>query len=193
MRSADDIKGAIFWNFIVNCLLLPTYCHPFMLRQHRDGSRGGVHGVCIPTPWDDLRLVFCEKKKKSFLSGTPPPGAHHMEPLSPLIFWVNRFPSRFINTTIFFGNALECACRLPFYVRQYYCHFSILIGSFLYQRAKPPQETVLFANLLGKGLYGRWKLHLMGSCPLPKKNPGSAPAAFNLLFNSGCALAQLSQ
>ena len=32
------------------------------------------------------------------------------------------------------------------------CHFSIFIGSFLYQRAKPPQGFVLFINLLGKGL-----------------------------------------
>ena len=31
------------------------------------------------------------------------------------------------------------------------CHFSIFIGSFLYQRAKPP----LFINLLGKGLTPR--------------------------------------
>ena len=31
-------------------------------------------------------------------------------------------------------------------------HFSIFIGSFLYQRAKPPQGTVLFINLLGNGL-----------------------------------------
>ena len=34
-------------------------------------------------------------------------------------------------------------------------HFSIFIGSFLYQRAKPPQGTVLFINLLGKGLTPR--------------------------------------
>ena len=46
----------------------------------------------------------------------------------------------------------ECACCLLFDVRQYHCHFSILIGSFLYQRAKLPQRTVLFINLLGKGL-----------------------------------------
>ena len=32
------------------------------------------------------------------------------------------------------------------------CRFSIFIGSFLYQRAKSPQWTVLFINLLGKGL-----------------------------------------
>ena len=37
------------------------------------------------------------------------------------------------------------------------CHFSIFIGSFLCQRAKPPHGTVLFLfiNLLGKGLTPR--------------------------------------
>ena len=54
------------------------------------------------------------------------------------------FPRGFINRTIFFCNALA-AC----------CHFSIFIGSFLYQRAKPPQGIVLFVNLLGKGLTPR--------------------------------------
>ena len=81
-----------------------------------------------------------------------------MEPPSPLISWVNPFPSRFISRTIFFCNALEsheCACCLPFDLRHYYCHFAIFIGSFLYQRAKPPQGTVLFINLLRKGLTPR--------------------------------------
>ena len=85
-------------------------------------------------------------------------GAHQMEPPSPLISWVNPLPSRFISRTIFFCNTLEsheCACCLLFDVRQYYCHFSIFIGSFLYQRTKPPQGTVLFINLLGKGLTPR--------------------------------------
>ena len=34
-------------------------------------------------------------------------------------------------------------------------HFFIFIGSFLYQRVKPPQGTVLFINLLGEGLTPR--------------------------------------
>ena len=71
-----------------------------------------------------------------------------MEPPSPLISCVSPFPSRFRNRTIFFCYALEsheCACY----------HFSIFIGSFLYQRAKPPQGTLLFINLLGKGLTPR--------------------------------------
>ena len=77
-------------------------------------------------------------------------GAHQMELPSPLISWVNPFPSRVINRTIFFVMRLNrmnapAAC----------CHFSIFIGSFLYQRAKPPQGIVLFINLLGKGLTPR--------------------------------------
>ena len=81
-----------------------------------------------------------------------------MEPPSPLISRVNPLPGRFINRTIFFGNVLESherACCLQFDVRQYHCNFSIFIGSFLYQRTKPPQGTVLFVNLLGKGLTSR--------------------------------------
>jgi len=77
-----------------------------------------------------------------------------LEPRSPLISWVNSFPSRFTNRTIFFCNALqshECACWLLFDERQYYCYFSIFLGSSLYQRAKPPKGTVLFINLLGWG------------------------------------------
>ena len=56
---------------------------------------------------------------------------------------------------MFFCNVLEsheCVCCLLFEVRQYFCHFSILIGSFLYPRAKPPHGTVLFINLHGNGL-----------------------------------------
>ena len=77
--------------------------------------------------------------------------AHQMEPPSLLISWVNPFPGRFINRTIFSFvmrlnrmNALT-AC----------CHFSISIGSFLYQRAKPPQRIILFINILGTGLTPR--------------------------------------
>ena len=81
-----------------------------------------------------------------------------MEPPYPLICRVNPFPSRFVNRTIFFCNALEshgCACYLLFDVRQYCCHFSIFIGFFHYKRAKPPQGIVLLINLLGKWLIPR--------------------------------------
>ena len=44
------------------------------------------------------------------------------------------------------------------------CHFSISIGSFLYQRAKPPQRIVLFINLLGKGLTPSACMGDAGSC-----------------------------
>ena len=48
-------------------------------------------------------------------------------------------------------NTPAACCLLPAAC----CHFSIFIGSFLYQRAKPPQGIVLFINLLGKGLTPR--------------------------------------
>ena len=192
-----------------------------MLRNHRDGSRGGMQEVCTPTPWDDLRFskissILWKKSKTTttnrqtkkldqveVISAAPPPGAHLMEPQSPLISWVNPFPSRFISTTIFFCNELESherACCLLFDVRQYYCDFSVFISSFLHQSAKPPQGAVLFVNLLGKGLTSRacmgdggliWWAPVLP--PPPKKSPGYAPAAFNLIFNSGCVHVQLSQ
>ena len=42
-----------------------------------------------------------------------------------------------------------------FDARQYYCHFSTSFGSFRNQRAKLLQGTLLFINLLGKGLTSR--------------------------------------
>ena len=57
------------------------------------------------------------------------------------------FPSTFINRTIFFRDALA---TLLFDATQYYCHFPIVIDAFLYQRAKPPEGTVLFINILAK-------------------------------------------
>ena len=77
-----------------------------------------------------------------------------MEPPSPLISGINPFPSRFVNRSIFICDVLEsheCACCLLFDVTQNYCHFSIFMGSLFYQRAKHPQGTVLFINLLRKG------------------------------------------
>ena len=74
-------------------------------------------------------------------------GAHQMEPQSPLISWVNRFPSRFRNRTISFCHVLESheyARCLLFDIRQFYCHFSIFNGSFICQRA---------TNLIREGLY----------------------------------------
>ena len=72
-----------------------------------------------------------------------------MEPASPIqALGVNPFPSRFINRTIFSFVMRLNRMNAPAVC----CHFSIFIGSFLYQRAKPPQGIVLFINLLGKGL-----------------------------------------
>ena len=109
--------------------------------------------TCAPLYWEIILHNGYYRTTQYWTSG-----AYRMEPPSPLISWVNPFPSRFLNRTIFFWNALEpheCACCLLFDVIQYYCHFSIFIGSFLYQRAKPTQGTILFINLLGKGLTPR--------------------------------------
>ena len=99
-------------------------------------------------------------------------GAHQMDLPSPLISWVNPFPSRVINGTIFFCNALEsheCACCLLSFL---YSHslFPLLAretssGNLsIYKSSRERVDS--------KGLSGRWRLHLMGSCYL-----------FKLLFN----------
>ena len=102
-----------------------------------------------------------------------------MEPWSLLISWVNPFPSRFINSPIFFCNALEsheCTCCLLFDERQYHFHFSICIGSFLCQRAKPPHagKRSIYKSTRervdSKGLDGTGSLHLMGSWGDHRKN-----------------------
>ena len=85
------------------------------------------------------------------LKNTERSGAQQMQSPSLLISWVNPFPSRFINRTIFFCNALEsheCACCLLSFL---YFHWLFL----LYQRVKLPQGIVLFRNPLGKGLTPR--------------------------------------
>ena len=73
-----------------------------------------------------------------------------MELPSPLIPWVNPFPSRVINRTIFFCYALEsheCAC----------CLLSFLYFHWLFHLSprKTSLGTVLFINLLGKLLTPR--------------------------------------
>ena len=91
-------------------------------------------------------------------------GAHQMEPPSPLISWVNPFPSRVINRTTFFCNALgshECAC----------CLLSFLYFHWLFPplaRETSPGNRSLYKSTRervdSKGLCGRWRLQLMGSC-----------------------------
>ena len=94
-----------------------------------------------------------------------------MEPPCPLISWVNPFPGRFINRTTFFCNAWIAWMRLLPAV------WSKTILSFLYFHCLFPllaRETSSGNCSIYKstremvdsnGLYGRWRLHLMGSCP----------------------------
>ena len=93
-------------------------------------------------------------------------GAHQMEPPSLFISWVNPFPSRFINRTIFFCHALEsheCA----------FCLLSLLYFHWLFPlsaRETSPGNRSIYKTTRervdSKGLYGRCRLHLMGSCYL---------------------------
>ena len=91
------------------------------------------------------------------------PGAHQMELPSPLISWVNAFPSRVISRAIFFRNALEsheCAwCLLSF------LHFHWLFP--LLARETSPGNHSIYKSTRervdSKGLCERWRLHLMGS------------------------------
>ena len=160
-------KLLFFWNFIVHCLVLSTYCHPFMLRKHRSGSRGGMQEVYTPTPWDDVRFskissilwktttTTTNKQNKTkkwdqveVISAAPPSGGHLMEPQSLLISWVNPFPSRFINRTIFFCNVFEsheCVCWLLFDV--------ISLFSLLFPLSK--RETSLWSRSICKSTRGR--------------------------------------
>ena len=80
-----------------------------------------------------------------------------------LISWVNPFPSRVINRTIFFCNALEsheCAC----------CFLSFLYFHWLFPllaRETSPRNRSIYKSTRervdSRGLCGRWRLHLMGS------------------------------
>ena len=86
-----------------------------------------------------------------------------------LLELINPFPSRFINRTIFFCNALA-ACCLTQDNTTFISLFSLAL-SFLYQCAKPPQETVLFIDLLGKELTPRACMGDWGSIwwvPVPR-------------------------
>ena len=90
-------------------------------------------------------------------------GAHQMEPPSLLISWVNPFPSRFINRTIFFCNALEsheCGCCLLSFL---YFHWFFPLSA----RETSPGNRSIYKSTRErvdcKGLYGRRRLHLMGS------------------------------
>ena len=93
-------------------------------------------------------------------------GAHKMEPPSPFISGVNPFPSTFINRTIFFGNVLElheCACCLLSFL-----HFHWLFPLSARETLSGNRSIYISTRerVDSKGLYGRWRLHLMGSCLL---------------------------
>ena len=102
-------------------------------------------------------VVFLQEKQ-------PQTGAHQMEPPSLLISWVNPFPSRFINRTIFFCNALESrecsSCLLSFL----YFHWLFPLSA----RETSSGNSSIYKSTLervdSKGLCRRWRLNLMGSC-----------------------------
>ena len=86
-----------------------------------------------------------------------------MELPSPLISWVNPFPSRVINRAIFFWNALEsheCAsCLLSFL----YFHW---LFPLLARETSSGNRSIYKSTrerVDPKGLCGKWRLHLMGA------------------------------
>ena len=92
------------------------------------------------------------------------PGAHQMEPPSPLISWANPFPSRFINRTIFFCYALEsheCACCLLSFL---YFHWLFPLLAHETSSGNCSIYKSTRERVDSNGLYERWRLHLMGSC-----------------------------
>ena len=97
-------------------------------------------------------------------------GAHQMEPPYLLISWVNPFPRRFINRTIFFCNALEsheCACCLLSFL---YVHRLFPLSA----RETSPGNRSIYKSTRervdSKGLHGRCRLHLMGSWQILMNN-----------------------
>ena len=91
-------------------------------------------------------------------------GAQQMELPSPLISWGNPLPSRVINRTIFFYNALEsheCTyCLVPFL----YFHWLLPLLARETSSGNRSIYTSTLERVDSKGLYGRQRLHLMGSC-----------------------------
>ena len=86
-----------------------------------------------------------------------------MELTSPLISWINLFPSRVINRTIFFCNALEsheCPCCLLSFL---YFHW---LFPLLERETSSGNRSIYKSSrekVDSKGLCGRWRLHLMSS------------------------------
>ena len=98
-------------------------------------------------------------------------GAHQMEPPCPLISWVNLFPRRFINRTNFFCNAwiawmrsLPSARSKTILLSFLYFHwfFPLLARETSWGNCSIYKSTR--ERVDSNGFYGRWRLHLMGSC-----------------------------
>ena len=98
-------------------------------------------------------------------------GAHQMEPPCPLISGVNPFPRRFINRTTFFCNAWIAWMRLlpavwSKTILLSFLHFHWLFP--LLARETYSGNCSIYKSTRERvdsnGLYGRWRLHLMGSC-----------------------------
>ena len=133
----------------------------------RSVTRSVVRSVAQSVIRSVVRSRFCRRRST---------GAHQMELLSPLISWVNPFPSRVINRTIFFCNALEsheCAC----------CPLSFLYFHWLFPllaRETSPGNRSIYKSTRervdSKGLYGKCRFHLMGSRGLSLPDyPGTEP------------------
>ena len=93
-----------------------------------------------------------------------------MEPPCPLISWVNPFPRRFINRTIFFCNAWIAWMRLLPAVWSKTILLSFLEFHWLFPllaRETSSGNCSIYKSTRERvdsnGLYGRWRLHLMGS------------------------------
>ena len=98
-------------------------------------------------------------------------GAPQMELPCPLISGVNPFPRRFINRTTFFCNAWIAWMRLLPAVGSKkillsFLHFHWLFS--LLARETYSGNCSIYKSTRERvdsnGLYGRWRLHLMGSC-----------------------------
>ena len=127
-----------------------------------------IHPTCRKPRWRSREQNHLVPRRVSKVSaileiGWASSEAHQMEPPPLLISWVNPFPSRFINRTVFFCNALEsheCACCLLSFL---YIHWLFPLSA---RETSPGNRSIYKSTREGvdsKGLYGRCRLHLMGS------------------------------
>ena len=107
--------------------------------------------------WSRCRSFLLQQKAQANA------GAHKMEPPSAMISWVNPFPSRFTNRTIFFRNALEsheCTCCLLSFI-----YFLWLFPLLAHETSSGNRSIYKSSRerVDSKDWYGRWRLPLMGS------------------------------